>query len=144
MKKALILMITALLSISCSKKPIQQVDVDTGPVVSTERTEQPEPAPQPEPPIVEREETIVESEEESPTGHRYYVIIGSFLNRPNAVNYQAELTEKGFMPILMMNEEGYFRVSVMSTNEILDARNRIKSIRSQYPEHADTWLLIKK
>lgn len=138
MRKAVIFLIVAVLGVSCSKKALQKSDVETAsfPVAQEKVVE--------ELPIVEREEKIVEVEKEPPASNQYYVIIGSFRSRENAVNYQKELKEKGFESNLLRNEEGFYRVSVKSTDEILDARSEIMSIRTRYPEHADTWLLIRK
>ena len=97
-----------------------------------------------EKPIVEIEEKLVEVEEEPPADFRYFVIIGSFRIRDNAIEYQADIRQKGFSPVLLRNEAGFYRVSVKSTDEILAAREEIRRIREQYEEHGDTWLLIRK
>ena len=138
MRKVVILLIVAVLGVSCSKKSLQKSDVETAPVPALQ-----EQAAE-EVPIVERVEKLVEVEKEPPVSEQYYVIIGSFRSRDNAVNYQKELKGKGFESNLLRNEEGFYRVSVKSTNEIVDARREIMSIRTRFPEHADTWLLIRK
>jgi cell division protein FtsN len=138
MRKAVILLLVAVLGVSCSKKALQksEAETETFPAAQEKVAE--------ELPIVEKEEKLVEVEKEPPVSNKYYVIIGSFRSRDNAVNYQKELKEKGFDSNLLRNEEGFYRVSVKSTDEILDARSEIMSIRTNYPEHADTWLLIRK
>jgi cell division protein FtsN len=105
------------------------------------KAENVEPA---ENPIVEIEEKLVPIDEVPVDNSQYFVIIGSFRNKNNAMKYQAEIGEKGFAAILLQNEQGLFRVSVKATNQINDARNEIQRIRQKYPEHSDTWLLIKK
>jgi cell division protein FtsN len=137
MRKTVIILIVAVLGVSCSKRALQRSDNETATLPAQEKVAE-------ELPIVEKEEKLVEVEKEPPVSNLYYVIIGSFKSRENAVNYQAELKEKGFESNLLRNEEGFYRVSVKSTNEILDARSEIMSIRINYPEHADTWLLIRK
>jgi cell division protein FtsN len=138
MRKAVIFLIVAAIGVSCSKKALQKSngETDAVPAIQEQVAE--------EVPIVEREEKLVEVEKEPPVGEQYYVIIGSFRSRDNAVNYQKELKVKGFESNLLRNEEGFYRVSVKSTDEIVDARREIMSIRTRYPEHADTWLLIRK
>ncbi len=137
MRKAVIFLIVAVLGVSCSNKSLHKSDSETDSLPELEKKAE-------ELPIVQKEEKLVEVEKEPPVSNRYYVIIGSFKSRENAVNYQEELKEKGFESNLLRNEEGFYRVSVKSTDEMLDARSEIMSIRTNYPEHADTWLLIRK
>jgi cell division protein FtsN len=81
---------------------------------------------------------------ESPPGpDSFFVIIGSFRNYENAINYQKTVNNLGFNSILLRNEKGLYRVSVMSTNHISEAREEIRRIRLNYPKHNDTWLLIQ-
>jgi len=75
---------------------------------------------------------------------KYYVIIGSFKILNNAKNYNLELTKEGFIPILMENESGLYRVSVAAYNDETASRKRIAEIRSQYKKYNDVWLLIRK
>jgi hypothetical protein len=42
------------------------------------------------------------------------------------------------------NEIGFFRVSVLATEEITHARDEIRRIRNILPKYFDTWLLIQK
>jgi cell division protein FtsN len=74
----------------------------------------------------------------------FFVIIGSFSSNENANRYKQELTPKGFSPIVLHSETGYYRVCVNSYNDEFEARKRVGQIRTDYPEYADTWLLIKK
>jgi cell division protein FtsN len=74
----------------------------------------------------------------------YFVIIGSFSSNDNANRYKQELTPKGFSPIVLHSETGYYRVCVNSYNDEFEARKRVSKIRTDYPQYADTWLLIKK
>ncbi len=74
----------------------------------------------------------------------YFVIIGSFRNKDNADRYKETIKEKGFVPVILLSETGYHRVSVDSYLVEADARRRIMQIRTDFPEHADTWLLVRK
>ncbi|MGM0377386.1 MAG: SPOR domain-containing protein [Bacteroidota bacterium] len=96
--------------------------------------------------IVVREEKVrsVDVEEDDETIYRYYVIIGSFRFYDNATNYKKELTGEGFVPVILENENGLFRVSVAAYDEEKPARNNIASIRKNYPQYSDVWLLIRK
>ncbi len=95
-----------------------------------------------DPPIHEAKEKIVRSDNLPMDQHRYYVIIGSFKSQENARKYQEQIAVDGFVSVLLRNEEGLYRVSVKSSNDIMDARNEIRRIRSQFEKYDDTWLLI--
>lgn len=95
-------------------------------------------------PIKEVEEKLVANNNKLPNPHRYFVIIGSFRNPDNAERYQGQILKKGFSSEILKNEDGLYRVSVMSTNETREAMNEIRRIRRVFPEYYDTWLLIQK
>ncbi|WP_291856313.1 SPOR domain-containing protein [Marinilabilia sp.] len=117
-----------------------EVRDDIQPIVEPEKAESEEPA------IVVREEKVktVDVDETSENIFRYYVIIGSFRYVDNARNYKTDLIREGFVPVILENENGLFRVSVAAYNEEQPARNNISSIRRNYPKYADVWLLIRK
>ncbi|MFW6043059.1 MAG: SPOR domain-containing protein [Marinilabiliaceae bacterium] len=96
--------------------------------------------------IVVREEKVrsVDIEEEDETIFRYYVIIGSFRFYDNATTYKEDLKEEGFVPVVLENENGLFRISVAAYDEEKPARKNIASIRRNYPQYSDVWLLIRK
>jgi len=117
------------------------------PVVQEETAPPPPPEEDPEPepePIVEKEEVIVEETGPTPEVYDYFVIMGSFRILENAHKRQAVLQEMGFASELLRNDEGLYRVSVMGTNAITDARKEILRIRTTYSDYSDTWLLIRK
>lgn len=74
----------------------------------------------------------------------FFVIIGSFSSNANANRYKQELISQGFTPIVLHSETGYFRVCVNSFTNETEARKRVYQIRNEFPQYADTWLLIKK
>ena len=77
--------------------------------------------------------------------YKYYVILGSFQELNNAMNFSDELETKGFVaPVLLKSETGNYRVSVFSSDSESDARNKISSIMDIYDDYEDVWLLIKK
>lgn len=141
MKKVIILLVIVLAGVSCGRNKVPQktaAELNAEPV-RAEKTEEPE-----EIEIVEIEERLVEVDEEPPADYRYFVIIGSFRSKDNAMQYQSDIGEKGFSSVLLRNEEGFYRVSVMATDDIETARREIMRIRAGYPEHEDTWLLIRR
>ena len=94
--------------------------------------------------IKELEERLVPINKKLPDTHRYFVIIGSFRNPDNAEKYQGQILKKGFTSLILKNEAGLYRVSVLSTDEIETAREDVRRIRRVFPEYYDTWLLIQK
>lgn len=113
------------------------------PVVSAQKTEAvPEKAQQE--PIVERTEKLVEAPGIQINPSKFFVIIGSFQSLENAKTQVGESAARGFVPVILKSESGYFRVSVMATDDEAVARNEIYRIKYLYPEHADTWLLIQQ
>ena len=119
------------------------------PVVAEQVVVQPEPpkpvteAPVKEEPIKEAIEKLIPIKETPPEANQYFVIIGSFRNYDNAMNYQQIIHIDGFNSVVLQNEKGLYRVSVLGTNSINEARNEIKRIRTGFPKHKDTWLLIQ-
>lgn len=74
----------------------------------------------------------------------YFVIVGSFSSLANANRFKGELKPKGFSAIVLHSDTGYYRVCVNSYKSEQTARVRVSQIRSEFPEHADCWLLVKK
>ena len=74
----------------------------------------------------------------------YYVIIGSFREISNARQYNIDLVAKGFSPVTLASENGFFRVSVGGYNAENAARAKIADIRTKHREHRDVWLLVRK
>ncbi|MDR3340591.1 MAG: SPOR domain-containing protein [Candidatus Symbiothrix sp.] len=75
---------------------------------------------------------------------QYSVVIGSFLNKTNAVSLKERMDKQGFKSSLAQNEKGMYRVIVATYGEKSSAateRNRIKE--KYYPEFQDAWLLEK-
>jgi len=75
---------------------------------------------------------------------KFFVIVGSFSSNENAGKFKAELIQKGFKPIILHSETGYYRVCVDSFTDETAARSRVQKIRTEFPKYADSWLLIKK
>ncbi|MDR3217689.1 MAG: SPOR domain-containing protein [Dysgonamonadaceae bacterium] len=73
---------------------------------------------------------------------KYSVVIGSFLNKTNAVSLKERMDKQGFKSSLAQNEKGMFRVIAATYSEKSSAaseRNRVKE--KYYPEFQDAWLL---
>ncbi|WP_439184796.1 SPOR domain-containing protein [Carboxylicivirga taeanensis] len=94
--------------------------------------------------IVVKEEKVKVVDEQEHEVFKYYVIIGSFRVLENAQNYKRQLLNEGFLPVLLENENGLYRVSVSAYNEEDPARKRIGAIRTEYDKYDDVWLLIRR
>ncbi|MCW3807610.1 SPOR domain-containing protein [Plebeiibacterium marinum] len=101
-------------------------------------------------PVIKEEKKIIVKEEkvkvieDEDKSFKYYVIIGSFKVLSNAKNYKQTLTNEGFIPVILENENGLYRVSIAAYNDEMDARNKVNVVRNQYEKYDDTWLLIRK
>ncbi len=93
--------------------------------------------------IQEKEEVIIEEPGEELSIYKFYVIIGSFNIRENAVQHQEDIAQFGFISELLQNQEGLYRVSVLGTNDEQAARQEIFRIRKNHTKYEDTWLLIR-
>ncbi|SHF41288.1 Sporulation related domain-containing protein [Mariniphaga anaerophila] len=132
--------------------PATQPKVFTVPASDTQTQAQPQPQAKPEPVAASNEHVAMRKEQVSFTNqedkvknesNNFFVIIGSFSQLSNAKNYRETLLNKGFTPIILHSETGYYRVCVNSYQNESDARTRVAQVRQTYPEYSDVWLLIK-
>ena len=94
--------------------------------------------------ITVRTEKVKPIDQSDKTLHRFYVIIGSFQNIENARQYRTDLTKEGFIPVILENENGLFRISVGGYDDESAARLKIAGIRAAYEDYKDVWLLVRK
>ncbi len=141
-----------------SKKQLAQspytTDPSTQPKVFTVPASEPQAQPQPvqqttpqaNDQVSMRKEQITFTQQEDKARNEtnnFFVILGSFSQLDNAKNYRETLLGKGFTPIILHSETGYYRVCVNSYQQEGEARTRVTQIRQSYPEYSDVWLLIK-
>lgn len=145
MKKTVILIMAAFMIMAgCRSKRMAEID-SPRPVMEKETDISVEVDSDTRIRAVEERFTFTREEDESIHDAReFFVIIGSFREKANADRYTAEMRLKGFNPVILLSETGFHRVSVDSYLLEADARRRILQIRSDFPEHEDTWLLIRK
>ena len=72
---------------------------------------------------------------------KYHVVVGSFSIQQNAKNLQRALNSEGNNALVVVNEQGMFRVLIASFNEYTQARERINQINTRFP---DAWVLVQK
>ncbi|MFV0391987.1 MAG: SPOR domain-containing protein [Paludibacteraceae bacterium] len=71
----------------------------------------------------------------------YHVVVGSFSVQNNAKNLQRTLNNEGNTAIVVINEQGMYRVLIASYDEYVQARSRINQISNRFP---DAWVLRQK
>ena len=73
---------------------------------------------------------------------QFSVVIGSFLNKTNAVSLRDRMANQGFKSVLAQNEKGMYRVIVATFSDKVAAvaeRDRVKD--KYYPDFQDAWIL---
>lgn len=88
--------------------------------------------------------SVAEGETANYGTNKFFVIMGSFSVLENAKRLKETLINENFKPIIVMNENGMYRVCGNSYDEESAARARIAEVRGSYPKYSDIWLLIKK
>lgn len=94
--------------------------------------------------VKEEKVTIVETKADRDENNRYHIIIGSFKVLQNARQLCEDAIAKDFLPSIMENEDGMYRVGVYSSATEKTARAKIADLRKKYPEYVGMWLLIEK
>jgi cell division septation protein DedD len=91
------------------------------------------------------EKFTMSSEDQAAYGNKsFFIIVGSFSSNENANKFKQDLIKQNFKPIILHSETGNFRVCVDSFTDEAAARSRVQKIRTEFPQYADSWLLIKK
>jgi cell division protein FtsN len=73
---------------------------------------------------------------------QFSVVIGSFLNKTNAVSLKERMANQGFNSFLAQNSKGMYRVIVATFGDKSSAvseRERVKD--KYYPDFQDAWIL---
>lgn len=104
------------------------------------------PAPMTEPTVSENEVTRNESftlaeGDASALNSKYHVVVGSFKSQTNAKGLQNTLNSEGNRALVVINEQGMYRVIIASFNEYSQAKSRIAQIQNRF---ADAWVLVQK
>lgn len=104
------------------------------------------PAPVNESVVSENEVTRNESftlaeGDASALNSKYHVVVGSFKSQTNAKGLQNTLNSEGNKALVVINEQGMYRVIIASFNEYSQAKSRIAQIQNRF---ADAWVLVQK
>ncbi|HLP04038.1 MAG TPA: SPOR domain-containing protein [Paludibacter sp.] len=115
-----------------TEQPAKQVVSEDAPVVSAPVNE------------VTRNENFKLAEGETNADvfkYKYHVVVGSFSKQTNAKGLQATLNSEGNRAVVVVNENGMFRVLLASFNDYVQAHAKISSVSSRFP---DAWVLVQK
>lgn len=94
--------------------------------------------------VKEEKVKVIESKAQTDDNCRYHIIIGSFKVLQNARQICQDAIAKDFLPSIMENEEGMYRVGIYSSATEKTAREKIAALRVSHPEYVGMWLLVEK
>jgi cell division protein FtsN len=108
---------------------------------STVVTPPPAPVVSTEPEVTRNESFSLSDGDQNAMKFKYHVVVGSFSKQTNAKGLQTTLNSEGNNAIIVVNEQGMYRVLIASFNQYSEARARINQIKSRFP---DAWVLVQK
>ncbi len=73
--------------------------------------------------------------------YKYHVVVGSFGVKDNARSLVSKLRSEGNNALMVVNEQGMFRVLIASFDQYAQARTRITQLTDRF---ADAWVLVQK
>ncbi len=85
--------------------------------------------------------SLADGESSDALKYKYHVVVGSFSKPTNARGLQSTLKSEGNNAIVVINENGMYRVLIASYNQYAQARARINQIKDRFP---DAWVLVKR
>lgn len=95
--------------------------------------------------VAVREESATVLSSKSSTSGQYHVIVGSFKSMENANVLCDKAVAQGYLPSVMENADGLYRVSIYTVDDEDTARAKVVDILKTHPEYTGMWLLkIKK
>ncbi len=92
--------------------------------------------------IVVREEAVKIVEKRGESTGTYHIIIGSFKVLENAQKLCHEVVEEGYLPSIMENDEGLYRVAIYTGDEEA-ARRKLTELKDEN-KYEGIWLLREK
>ena len=75
---------------------------------------------------------------------RYYVIIGAFRVRANAENLLRKAKDAGYEPALISFNTGLIAVGLCPCNNIVEAKDALKAVRTEKFCPKDVWVLLNE
>jgi len=91
-----------------------------------------------------QKEKVTVVDDPSSTIQQFNVVIGSFINKTNAVSLKERMQKQGYQAFLAQNEKGMYRVIAATFSNRTNAANARDAIKDKYyPDFQDAWLLDK-
>lgn len=72
---------------------------------------------------------------------KYHVIVGSFSKHDNARGLRSQLVSEGNNALIVINENGMYRVIIASYDDYAGARTKISQIKTRF---SDAWVLVQR
>lgn len=94
--------------------------------------------------VTVREEQATVLETKTKQAGQYHVIVGSFKSLENARALCDKAVAQGYLPSIMENPDGMYRVSVFTADDEELSRQRLLEIVKANPEYVGSWLLKLK
>ncbi|MDL2243624.1 SPOR domain-containing protein [Bacteroidales bacterium OttesenSCG-928-J19] len=77
-----------------------------------------------------------------PAINTYSVVIGSFVNKTNAISLKERMEKQGYTPTLAQNEKGMYRVILSTFDDYSGAEGyKTRIINKFAPDFSDAWVL---
>jgi len=91
-----------------------------------------------------QKEKITVVDDPSSAAQQFNVVIGSFINKTNAISLKERMQSQGYQAFLAQNERGMYRVIAATFSNRASAASARDNIRSKfYPDFQDAWILDK-
>lgn len=120
--------------------PSCKVTRATGPYKTVTSKKKAEPKPYATTENVRTESFKVDDTKDESRLNVYNVVIGSFSKKQNAINLKND-QQPAYNPIIVVNENGMFRVILISYRTYDEAKRKISEINDRFP---DAWVLVQK
>jgi len=138
----IVLLIFVVLTVGCKS---QKIAPKPEPINSETITKNAANTVKPSPVTLKKERVTAANGESADFGlKRFYIIMGSFREYNNALNFKNQLINEDYSAGILVNENGLYRVSIESYDDETIARSRISDIRKIFPIYRAVWLLVKK
>ncbi len=142
------ILLTVLVVTSCkTKQKVAEIPAGANVVAAPTVPEAPAEVKTPtqtysEPEVTRNENfSLADGESSDALKYKYHVVVGSFSKTTNAKGLQSTLKSEGNNAIVVVNENGMYRVLIASYNEYAQARAKINQIKDRFP---DAWVLVKR
>ncbi len=75
--------------------------------------------------------------------HRYYVVVGSFMDKGNAAYLAKKVEKHGYTATLINFRNGYTAVGICPSDNIVEAFDSLKKVKEEPFSPKDEWILSK-